>query len=318
MLKGNNIEDIISQLRELLRPLQLEIEKNFSPNKYPFTFIIGNPRSGTTLLLQSLARINSFAVPSNLIARFSYAPYIGALIQQLLNDSLSQNAFQKELSSNLGKTKELLEPNEFQHFFRLYSNNFFPSYINQNQLEKIDFKSMMLGLSSIESVFDKPVLTKLVMFQYNLLTFFEQIPNSIFLYIKRDPIFIMQSIFQARLNYYGNLNEWWSVKPKEFDQLKNQDIYSQIAGQVYYTDKAISEQLTNIPDDNKLVLFYEDFIKNSEDVFEVVRKKYLKLGIDLQFDTYQKLELNSSNRVKIRQTDLEQLETAYLKLIHGS
>jgi len=318
MLKGNNIEDTISHLKELLRPLQLEIEKDFSPNKYPFTFIIGNPRSGTTLLLQSLARLNSFSVPSNLIARFSYAPYIGALIQQLLYDSLNENHFQKELRSNLGKTKELLEPNEFQHFFRLYSNSFFPSYLNQDQLEEVNFDSIMKGLSSIESVFDKPVLTKLVMFQYNLVTFFEQIPNSIFIYIKRDPIFIMQSIFQARLNYFGDLKEWWSVKPKEFDQLKNEDIYTQIAGQVYYTDKAISEQLTKIPDDNKLVLSYENFVANSETIFEEIKKKHLNLGNDIQFNNYELSDLSSSNLVRIKQTDIDQLNAAYLKLKHGS
>ena len=41
-----------------------------------------------------------------------------------------------------------------------------------------------------------------------------------FLHIKRQPAYNIQSLLKARNNYYGDIRGWYSFKPPEYDELK--------------------------------------------------------------------------------------------------
>ncbi len=79
-----SIDNIIVELKDILQPIQQTKQLELRKNQYPIGFIVGNPRSGTTLFLQWLSSLGCFAYPTNILARFSYAPYIGALTQRML------------------------------------------------------------------------------------------------------------------------------------------------------------------------------------------------------------------------------------------
>lgn len=314
----NSLDDILSVLKTSLQPLQKKVEHDFEKTKFPLGFIVGNPRSGTTLFLQYLASLGCFAYPSNTLARFAYAPFYGALIQQMLLNNqfdpigeLDKNEESISFESNLGKNKGLLAPNEFQHFFRNYIPNYFPQYINTVDFKKIDFVSLESGFASIETVFNKPFVTKAMMIQYNLVDFYHKLPNSIFFYIKRDPLYVMQSIYMAREKYFGDIEKWWSVKPKEYEQLKDLDIYHQIAGQVYFTEKSIEAELKQIPEKNKIVINYEEFCNNPAIFSNQIRKTYKKNNCELpEIGTFKK-NFQNTNELKINKFDFENLSKAY-------
>lgn len=126
------LDEVIAQLCDLLQPIQNRVTaiEGRKP-QWPVSMIIGCPRSGTTLLLQFMAKTGNFAYPSNLLARFAYAPYIGILIQEMIfnKNYWHQNDFYDvesdfEFSSDLGKSKGVLAPNEFFHFWRRFMPNF--------------------------------------------------------------------------------------------------------------------------------------------------------------------------------------------------
>lgn len=319
----NSLDDIFAELKTSLQPLQKKVELNYKDTKFPLGFIIGNPRSGTTLFLQYLANLGCFAYPSNVLARFAYAPYFGALIQQMLFnnqfDPLGELNIKKEpitFNSTLGKNEGFLAPNEFQHFFRNYIPNYFPQYIKEEDFNEIDFSSLKNGLTSIETVFNQPFVTKAMMFQYNLADFYHKLPNSIFFYIKRDPLYVMQSIYMAREKYYGDIKKWWSVKPQEFEQLKDKDIYYQIAGQVYYTEKALEKELKQIPEDNKIVITYEEFCDNPIIFLDKIKAIYKKNNCELTVKEYSINNFQSTNNLKINRIDFEKLKIAYYNFNH--
>ena len=90
-------------------------------------FLVGPHRSGSTLLMQWLANTGLAAYPTNLLSRFFGAPLVGAKIQQLLTDPRFN--FRNEIldfnsdlnfSSDNGKTKGALAPNEFWYFWRRF------------------------------------------------------------------------------------------------------------------------------------------------------------------------------------------------------
>jgi len=315
---NEKLDNVIRDLFNLLFPLQKQLQEQYQDNKYPFLFIIGCPRSGTTLLLQWLASLNLFSYSSNFLNRFAYAPYIGAQIQKIIFDK--QFDFSNEFSdinssitfsSKLGKSKGALSTNEFQHFFRNYMNNFDPQYLNKDEIKNVDFDGIKKGLSSIEAAFGKPFAVKLMMLQFNLEKTFKNIPHSIFTFIKREPIYNMQSLLFAREKYYNDRNIWWSVKPKQYHELKDMDVYHQIAGQVYYTNKVIEDALQDIPNENKVEIQYEDFCKTPEKYYYQIKQRYETFGYKMPVPYVGINGFTNNNNMKLSKEEIKKFEKAF-------
>ena len=60
------------------------------------------------------------------------------------------------------------------------------------------------------------------------------------------------------------------------------DVFHQIAGQVYFTQKSLNSQLEKIPDKNKIIIDYEKFCSMTSTYLEEILKKYKKNGCILQ------------------------------------
>lgn len=317
--QNQKLNELIAELKFLLSPVQKEKEKSFIKAKFPIAFIVGCPRSGTTLILQWMASLGVFAYPSNFLTRFAFAPYIGALIQQMIfnknydfNEDFGDIQSNLNFSSDLGKSKGALATNEFQHFFRNYMPNFDPEYLDNVELRKVSFNDIERGIASIEYVFNKPFVTKATMLQYNIAELFRYIPRAIFIYVKRKPIFNMQSILLAREKYYGDMNIWWSVKPKEYVTLKDMDLYHQIAGQVYYTNQAIEDALAKLPDKNIIKIEYENFCRSPRYIYSELVSKYGANNLAIQ-EKYNGVEyFNVSDKFIIQKKEIKKFELAYL------
>jgi hypothetical protein len=265
-----------------------------------------------------LASTGQFSYPTNFLNRFAYSPYVGVLIQKMLFDrkysyfdELSDIGVDVNFKSYLGKTKGALAISEFQHFFRNYMNNYEPRYLNSGEIQNVNFVHMAKDLASIEQAFNLPFITKSVMLQLNLDSLFKAIPKSIFFYTKRDPLYNMQSILIARQKYHGNKASWFSVKPKEYEMLKDMGYHYQIAGQVFFTRKSIERVLEKIPLKNKLVVSYEDFCKNTPAYYEKIIKIYSVWGYNLKKKYAGPSCFKISNRKRINTSELEKLKTAY-------
>ena len=322
---NDKLNALLSELKELLSPVQRTIDCPLQP-QWPVGCIIGNPRSGSTLLLQFMASTGVFSYPTNVLTRFSYAPYIGGLIQKMLFDpkydfhgDFADIQSQINFESDIGKSKGALATNEFQHFFRNYMPNFDIEWLDDNALKKVDCKGMMKGLASIEKAFERPFITKANILQHNLEYFAREIACLLYFHIRRKPIFIMQSIFNSRKRYYGSQNVWWSVKPREYNnQLKDMDVYHQIAGQVYFTDMEIEKGLMHISDKNQLTIEYESFCENPEAVYEKIIEKYSVLGCELNSEYNGPKSFVCSNKIRLPEKDIESLQSAFEDFASGN
>ena len=115
------------------------------------------------------------------------------------------------------------------------------------------------------------------------------------------------------MNYYGDLSAWYSVKPKEYDMLKNFSPIEQVAGQVYYTNLAIAEGLETISDTQSLSIEYESFCKQPEIAYAKIREKFYEQGVVLE-ETYTGVEsFKSTNQVNLPKNDQEEIIRAFEK-----
>lgn len=314
---NEKLNTLLSELKELLFPLQMSIDCPPQP-QWPVGCIVGNPRSGSTLLLQFMASTGVFSYPTNVLTRFAYAPYIGALIQKMLFDSeydfhgdFADIQSHNNFTSDLGKSKGALATNEFQHFFRYYMPNFDVEWLNGDALSKVDFKSMAKSLASIEKAFNLPFVTKANILQYNLEFFSQKISSLFILHIKRVPIFNMQSILISREKYYGTRNIWLGHKPKEYERLKDLDLYHQIAGQVYFTDMEIEKGLNQRSGMDQLTIKYESLCEDPREVYMRISKKYAEMDCNLNPDYQGPKSFICSNKISLPKNEIHSLQSAY-------
>ena len=124
--------NLIKKMNSLLSGLNgLEDIQDNSKTEYFPIFIIGAPRSGTTLIYQSLISALDVGYPSNLIARFWENPLFGyALQNDIYPDSYN---FISSFESIHGYSKNsALEPHEFGYFWSRWFDDSKTHYTSPN------------------------------------------------------------------------------------------------------------------------------------------------------------------------------------------
>lgn len=289
----SKIHQRIPELEKILQLINNSLYKNerdliaeFNKPKYPVCLIIGNPRSGSTLLYQYLSSTGLFSYPSNIISRFYNAPYIGSLIHKMFIDLDYKNEIFGNQSTNfksiLGKTEGAGSPNEFWYFWRRFFKFDEIHKISDDNLQYIEKDLLLKELASIEIVFNKPLCIKASMLNWNLQFLYETIENSIFIFIKRDEIYNMHSLYNARRHFFNNINQWYSFKPPEYLELKEKNVYAQLAGQVIYTNKHIENKIKNFDQKRTISVSYEEFCLNPSSFLNSLEKKINKFSYAFQ------------------------------------
>lgn len=269
--KDQYIENVLSKMNNSLEDVENLLISDFEVPTLPILFIIGAQRSGTTVLTQYLANIFSFSFPSNLIARFWKAPYIGSLLSYNLKINDETTSF----NSKFGATSGINEPHEFSYFWKYW----FPESAKNGKSFKITEKnkiSLRKHLDAWQSISNEPLLFKnLLEIIPNIENLSEIFPSAVFVNIERNDFYVIQSTLESRLNYGGNYNNWFGVKPKNYlEIITNEDNLIQVIDQVFYVKQDIINSLSKIDKSRYININYEDFITNPESIIKNIENKF--------------------------------------------
>lgn len=269
------LEDLLSKVNSLLEGPELrEISLQTQP-KLPTVLIVGNPRSGTTLLYQWLAASGLFAYPSNIMSRLYNAPYIGALIHKIFIDYDEHGELcgksKFDYLSHLGKTRGAKSPHEFWYFWRRFFHFGKIQQMNESELAEVNQELFLKELAAIESCFEKALLLKALIMNWNIDYLNHILQKPLFLFIKRNEIHNMASLYKARKIFFDDPYRWYSFKPPEYETLKNEDVYMQLAGQVSCTNKRIEKTLKSIQPECNIVISYEkNLCEGPEELYNLI------------------------------------------------
>ncbi len=269
--RNPELEAWLQQTARWLAPAQAAAESESAGQEWPQIFVLGAPRSGTTLMMQWLAASGAVAYPSNLMARFYAAPAIGAQLQRLLADpalgfrdelaDLQPNAVGYE--SALGKTTGALAPNEFWYWWR--------RYLPVQEIEplgkrtaQVDVPGLQRAVASISAVLQKPFAAKGMMLQYDLGFFAEVFPRAVWVHVQRDGVSNAASLLRARESFFGTTERWYSAKPPGFEALRQASPERQVLGQVAWTQRAIEQAFEGLPPERCLTVPYAAFCTDPE------------------------------------------------------
>lgn len=275
--KNASEEDFLKKLNKILHPHDQKEYQEISDSP-PCIFIVGKPRSGTTLLSQLLSFHTEVGYINNLIASFWDAPLYGIK----LSEKLLRQPAQTKFESHYGRTQGLHEPHEFGYFWAKLLD--YPDLRERGleHEEKIDWNQFKKTLQNMSAAFGKPLVFKVFILSWHLKKTIESLPNSLVLHIERDSLECGLSLLKMRRDVLGDENEWSSVKPKEYEELRTLSPPEQVAGQLYYFEEAMKNQLNQIPETNKYEVSYEELCSQPAKVLGVIQDKVLKLGGELK------------------------------------
>jgi hypothetical protein len=214
----------------------------------------------------------------------------------------------------LGKTKGVLAPHEFWYFWRRFFHFGDIQVLGEDSLAIIQADRFVAELAALESVFDKPLAMKGMIVNWNIHFINQILPKVLFVHIRRSPILNAQSLLESRKNFFGSIDHWYSFKPPEYPDLMTLDPYKQVAGQVFFTNQAISDQLENLIPDRYLLVDYEEFCHSLEGFHELLLEKLRYQGWEPQSRGYSgPASFESSSELRLTDEEYRRIADAYVR-----
>ncbi len=256
-------EEFFLRMNRTLRELE-EAQYRDYPIEHPFIFVIGAPRSGTTLVSQLIAACLDVGYINNLAARFWLAPLHGIRLSKAVLGREKRISF----SSDYARTEDIRDIHEFGYFWRDLLRKETLEDITQlkERSRQIDWPRVRRILAAIQHEFGKPMVFKNIFGSYHLKEMSDLLEKVIYVYIERDPLDSAISILEARRKHYRDLNTWWSYTPPEYDLLKDKAYWEQIAGQIYFLKRFYDRQIAEHQLGNVLRVHYRDLCQQPAQV----------------------------------------------------
>lgn len=313
--RNEDLERLLQELNGMLAPAAAARPGRPTAPRHPTVLIMGSARSGTTLMLQWLAASGLFAYPSNLIARFYGAPYVGGLIQRMLCDpalgfrdefaEVRPYDYSAAFRSDLGKTSGLTAPNVFWYFWRQHFRFDEYSRLADGDADPAAFRA---GLADLEAALRRPVVMKGMIANWEIPRLDAILDRVVFLYVRRNPVYVAQSVLQSRERFFGDRRRWWSFKLPEYPRLAALPPLEQVAGQVCLTQRAVEEGLSRVAPSRQLSVDYEAFCRDPAAVHRALVARMAEQGCSLPADYLGPEQLESGNRRRLPEDEFDELQ----------
>lgn len=273
--RNEKLEGLLAQLSTALKTAARSPVESW---ERPALFIVGAPRTGSTYCLQWLSASGAFTYPSNFIARFWTAPFIGGLVQEMLIDpELDYRGEFADVAprpisgqSDAGKTAGMLSPSEFWFFWR----DHFPSDgdlgLDLSRATDAQFARFRDELARLAEVRGRPLVMKGKIVNHQIREFAAGFPKALFLFMDRDPVDAAWSLLGARSRIYGDERRWWSFKTPDFEDLSNLDPFEQVMGQVQSIRRDVKCALADLAPNRWIRLAYPDLCQDPDGAFAQV------------------------------------------------
>lgn len=253
----NLIKKVIQTGHQTTTLLDKRLLKKTIECKWPPVFILGPPRSGTTLLYQLMASSFRFAYFSNLTNRYFMCPITATQIGiQICHE------YKTDFASEYGFEKGCMALSEAGNIW----NRWFPqekrdgfNYTPSGYLSKKTQESIYKIIANIEDSFDAPFMTKNGKSCVRIPTLLDIFPNALFIEIERN---LMDSALSILLRLKKYNLDWWSVMPKQIDQFRNANNLEKVCKQVYFIKKNITEDLQSCQPQRFYSLQYDTLCEN--------------------------------------------------------
>jgi len=288
-------KDVVRYLaNRLAQPFDRLLVDTHRDPSVPIVFIVSVPRSGTSLLYQLMCTHLDVGYVSNAMARWWMAPVAAARFRSPLDEESRGVA----LVSDLGRSEGPNGPHEFGWFWQFHLHHEDTDDLDAEALAERDFESAGADLEGLAGYFNRPLVLKaLVHVPYKIAWLKAKLPQARFIWIHRDPVFVAQSILQAREDRFGDPNRWLSVRPRDVAQWKSRTPHEQVAHQIVDVTAAMDRAFASLGPHDGLHVEYDQLVRQPE---AELRKIAEFCGADIRSDTgLLTLKLETRNQIRL-------------------
>jgi len=219
-------------------------------------FILGSPRTGSTLIYQLMINLYNLFYFTNLTNNYFYKhPFVGSFLSA---------PFIKKVryESNHGKTKGLFGPSEGSYIFRNWFNT-------KNEVSIKQKVHMIDNFRNISKFINKPIVMKNAWNCFRIKALTELFPNAKFVWIRRDIISSAYSDLQSRY-VKGNPYVWNSAYTSNYRQIQKQPYWEQVVEQQYEYNRLIEIDLKKFCPYNYIEVWYDQLGSNLEQQINLI------------------------------------------------
>ena len=231
---------------------------------FPPIFIIGPPRSGSTLLFQVMVNAFNFGYTSNAHAKW----YGGMSYYERFRSKKSQGA--SDYTSQHGRTKGKHSPHEsWQYWYQFFRKT--PMFVGNSDIAPSLPGKLRRSLLRITRASEMPFLFKNLPCAMRLAPLTNVVPEALYIVTQRDYLATAHSILAGRKKANGNYDDWWSVEPKEIDELRKLPAEEQVVKQIYSIYHEIDSHREKIGPDKILDISYEVLCEDTHGTIERIQ-----------------------------------------------
>lgn len=254
---------------------QIASDKGRSPLRYAPIFIIGPPRSGSTLLYQCMIERFEVGYFSNLHHRAYSNP---ALLERVLR--VSRWPRRPSYSSRHGRTPGWTGPSEaWRYWYRFFPRH--PQYVTLAGANAARLAALRGSMRALGNAFKRPILIKNLPCALRLAPIHEALPEAIYLVMQREWSATGRSILAARQQVRGSYDQWWSVEPPGFEQLAARPGHEQVVEQIQRIYSIIDDARAKYGADRFYDVSFEDFCADAHTGLASVAAFAMRHGIGL-------------------------------------
>jgi hypothetical protein len=272
----------------------------------PIVIVTGAPRSGTTVLSQALIHHLPVTYFNNLTAVFPRAPITAnRLFRRLLPKPAGT------LHSYYGRTSGFASENDALHLWDRFLGT--DRYAVPERLDARTALELRRFFGAYEHAFGRPIVNKNNALATGAVAVAEALPTSHFIFIRRDPVFAVQSILGARETIQGTREAQYGVNDPARRRTPANPI-EDVCAQVLYHERRMEEQRLVIGDARFWVVDYERFCVEPHAIVVRVAREILDLDVDEAAVAKALPPLRNTNRSKLPAGELAEIQATLARL----
>lgn len=208
-------------------------------------FIIGAPRTGSTILYQSISNHFDVLYIDNFSSFFYRNLFFGFLISRVFFGRREHGNFEADHGDT--SLYGLHAPSECGDFwYRFIPRN--QHYVSPSEVTVKAVDSIRREISALINFYNKPIVINNNNAGLRLALINKAFPCARFIVTDREPLYVAQSLLKARNHFYGDVTKWWSMKPENYSELLKLSPCSQVVHQHHSIRKAIIDGLRGSED----------------------------------------------------------------------
>lgn len=290
-----------SPLDSLLRLVERRQTKDAKPSKHPLILVIGAPRSGTTLVYQALAHFLDVTYPSNGSSLFVKSPITAARIQKKLVRRLKPS-----FENYYGQTRRLSDCNDaFELWNRWLGED---RYAPRSELTDEQSCEMQNFFDTWMNAFDKPFLNKNNRNAFAVRVLARHLPNAKFVVVRRNPVFVAQSLIVARKKIQGSESIGWGLNSSSTIGKPDPLAYvDDVCSQIKTIDDEMDSQLIAVDGARVINVTYEGFCNAPQQTIAEVAARFDGLELDADSNLSQLEPFEISQKLTINRDEINRI-----------